>query len=295
MSASVLFDAPGPKARARHRIIAIVGAVLFALMMWWVIKTLADKGNFEASKWTPFLELDTWTQYLIPGLLGTLKAAAISMVLAGILGVVLGMGRLSTNKAIRWISTVFVEFFRAVPVLVMMIFAFSVVLTMNSIPPNQKSLIAVVFGLTLYNAAVVAELIRSGVFGLPKGQREAGLSIGLNESRTLRLILLPQAITAMLPALIGQMIVILKDSALGSIITYEELLRVYQNLPVVHDNVIPTMLVVAAIFILINYTLSVLVNSLERRLRSRGATTLKPGTMVGGPGAEPTVVPGAAS
>ena len=216
---TVLFDAPGPRALRRYRVIAGVGGALSLAVLAWVLLKLGEKGNLTGAKWSPFLESETWTEYIVPGLIGTLKAAAISIVLAGVLGLLLGMGRLSQLAPVRWVSSVVVEFFRAVPVLLMMLFTFALYATNNMFPPSQLSLAAVVTALTLYNGAVIAELVRAGVGGLPSGQREAGLSIGLTDSQTLRSILLPQALTAMLPALVGQLVVVLKDSALGYVIT----------------------------------------------------------------------------
>ena len=202
------------------------------------------------------------------------SAAAISIVLAGIFGLVFGMGRLSHVVAIRWVSGAVVEFFRAVPVLIMMIFAFGVYAQNQVFSSEVNPLAAVVTGLTLYNGAVVAELVRSGVFSLPKGQAEAGLSIGLTRGQTLRSIELPQALTAMLPALVGQLVVVVKDSALGSIITYGELLDWSKTLGSAYANTVPAYIVAAALFIVINYLLTALARYVERRLSSRGRTTL---------------------
>jgi glutamate transport system permease protein len=281
---TILFDAPGPKARRRHAVITVlVGVASLALGAWVLIK-LADKGNLTADKWSPFLRADTWTEYLIQGIVGTLKAAAISIALAGVLGLLLGMGRLSHNTALRWFSSIFVEFFRAVPVLLMMIFSFNLYAVYEVFPPEQLPLAGVVTGLTLYNGAVVAELLRAGVGSLPSGQREAGLSVGLTPVQTLRAILLPQALTAMLPAIVGQLVVVLKDSALGSIITYVELLYQGQTLGTARANTIPSFIVTAVIFIAINYTLTVLASRVERRLRRRGHTS---GVVPAAPGEAP--------
>ncbi len=178
-----------------------------------------------------------------------------------------------------------VEFFRAVPVLLMMLFTFALYSTNNVFPPSQLSLAAVVTALTLYNGAVIAELVRAGVGGLPAGQREAGLSVGLTEGQTLRAILLPQALTAMLPALVGQLVVVLKDSALGYVITYEELLNKANQIGTSQQNIVPAFLVVAVIFIVINYGLTKLAGLLERRLNRRGRTA--GGAAPGAPGQEP--------
>ncbi len=287
---TVLFDAPGPRALRRYRIIAGAGGALSLAVFAWVLVKLGEKGNLSGAKWSPFLQADTWSQYIVPGLIGTLKAAAISIVLAGALGLLLGVGRLSELAPIRWVSSVIVEFFRAVPVLLMMLFSFALYSTNNVFPPSQLSLAAVVTALTLYNGAVIAELVRAGVGGLPRGQREAGLSIGLTDSQTLRSILLPQALTAMLPALVGQLVVVLKDSALGYVITYEELLNKANQVGTSDQNIVPAFLVVAVLFIVINYGLTRLAVLLERRLNRRGRTS---GRAPAEPGALPVDLMGA--
>lgn len=288
MSDSVLFDAPGPAARARHRLLAVVGGLVVAAFLAFALVKLGQKGNLEAAKWTPFFTASMWVNYLIPGLINTIKAAAISVVLAGIFGVLFGIGRMSHLAPLRWVCTVVIELFRSIPVLVMMIAAFTYFSYNNTFQSDINPLAAVVTGLTLYNGSVIAELLRSGVGSLPSGQREAGLATGLTPGQTLRLIQLPQAITAMLPALVGQLVVVLKDTALGQIITYNELLNNYQRIGSNWSNIVPAMIVIAVIFILINYSLTVVAAWVERRLRRSGRSTLKPtggGTQLAAPGA----------
>jgi glutamate transport system permease protein len=274
MSASVLFDAPGPKARRLHAILTVVGVLVALLSLYVVVRKMGDASQLGKDLWTPFLSGEVWQQYLLPGLWGTLKAAAISMVLAGIFGLVFGLGRLSHLGPVRWVCGAVVEFFRAVPVLIMMIFTFGVYAQNQVFDSELNPLAAVVTGLTLYNGAVVAELVRSGVHSLPRGQSEAGLSIGLTPGQTLRSVQLPQALTAMLPALIGQLVVILKDSALGYQITYLELLNWSKTLGSAYANTVPAYIVAALLFIVINYALTVLASRVERRLSRRGRTTL---------------------
>ena len=189
------------------------------------------------------------------------------MVLSAVLGILLGMGRLSGFALLRVVCGVFVEFFRSVPVLMMMLFSYFVGLYAIGITGEALSLFGVVAGLTFYNSCVIAELIRSGVGSLPRGQREAGLAIGLTPTQTLTAILLPQAITAMLPSIISQLVVILKDSALGYIINYAELIRAGQNFSTNYGNLIPTLMVVGVMFIVINYLLTRLARFIERRLQ----------------------------
>jgi glutamate transport system permease protein len=287
----VLFDVPGPKARVRHRIVAVVGALAVLAVLALVIRGLAnpDNNQLTADKWTPFFTAEAWTAYLLPGLGRTVLAAAIAMVLSLVLGILLGVGRLSGNAIIRSACGVFVEFFRSVPVLMMMLFAFYFGLFILHISGAAVALFGVVAGLTFYNSSVIAELIRSGVNSLPRGQREAGLAIGLTGMQTLSTILLPQAITAMLPSLVSQLVVILKDTALGYIITYPELLRAGQNFATTSSNLIPTLIVVATIFILINYGLSRLARYLEARLRAARNVKTPPAD----PMLNPAMAPGA--
>jgi glutamate transport system permease protein len=264
---SVLFDAPGPKARLRYNVIAVVGGLLIAALLVLLSRALAAKDQFIEAKWAVFLEPATWTAYLLPGLRATLVAAFFSVILAVVFGILLGMGRLSQLAGVRWACGVFVEFFRAVPVLMMMLFAYYVFLFGFQISGDFLSLYGVIAGLTFYNSSVIAELIRSGVGALPTGQREAGLAIGLTPFQTLRTILLPQAITLMLPSIVSQLVVVFKDSALGFLILYPELIRSGQTLASSNGNIIPTFIVVAAIFIVINYLLTLLARFLERRLQ----------------------------
>lgn len=284
MSATAIFDAPGPRARRRHMILALAGVVIAAGGVYVVIRKMAAAEQLHADMWKPFLTTEVWKEYIVPGLIGTLKAALISIALAGAFGLLFGIGRLSTVGPIRWVSGLVVEFFRAVPVLIMMIFAFNLY-TINGVFQDELNpLFAVVTGLTLYNGSVVAELVRSGVYSLPKGQAEAGLSIGLTPGQTLRSIQLPQALTAMLPALIGQFVVVLKDSALGYAITYLELLNWSKTLGSAYANTVPAYIVAALLFIAINFSLTVVAGRVERRLSRRGRTTVHEATAIQQPG-----------
>ena len=266
--ASVLFDTPGPKARRRYAVIAVIGTLAILALLFLLVRALAAKGQFTTAKWSPFIDPVTWTSYLLPGLRATLVAAFFSIILAMICGILLGMGRLSQLRPVRVACGVFVEFFRAVPVLMMMLFAYYVFLFGVQVSGEILPLLGVIAGLTFYNSCVIAELIRSGVGSLPKGQREAALAIGLTPFAALRLVLLPQAITIMLPSIVSQLVVILKDSALGFLILYPELVRSGQTLAALKGNLIPTFIVVAAIFIIINYLLTRLARYLERRLQT---------------------------
>lgn len=278
---TVLFDLPGPKARRRYLALAVVGTLGIAGLVAGALWLL--RAEIAPARWAPFGNPVVWTAYVLPGLQATLFAAVISVATAGVLGILLGVGRLSHNRILAAVSGIFVEFFRAVPVLLMMIFAFYLFIFTRILTGSAASLAGVVVGLTLYNAAVIAELVRSGVHALPKGQTEAGLAVGLTRGQTLREVLLPQAIRAMLPALVSQLIVVLKDTALGYIIVFPELLQSAQRISANYGNVIVSYFVIAVIFVLINWGLASVAARAERWVANRQAGPVMTATRVAVP------------
>ncbi|OBG06221.1 amino acid ABC transporter permease [Mycolicibacter sinensis] len=286
-SSTVLFDAPGPRARARHRAVSVATVLAAASLGWLVYSRLSAKGQLTAEKWAPFLTADLWRTYVLPGVSGTLTAAAWSIGLALILGVGLGVGRLSGVRPLRWSCAVMVEFFRAIPVLIMMIFAYFVYGVLDVFPPQQLALAGVVTGLTLYNGAVIAEIVRAGVRALPAGQSEAAAALGMSWGRSMRLVLLPQAVTAMLPVLVSQLVVALKDTAIGYQITFVEMVRQGTVVGSQYSNYLPALLVIAALMITANLALSAGAIALERRLRRSRHNPLAAATI------EPEGTPGA--
>ncbi len=290
--ATVLFDAPGPRARRLYAIIGVIAIAVFLFLVYLVYRGFArpENNQFTAAKWLPFLDPVTWTAYFIPGILATLKAAGLAVVFAIVLGVLLGMGRLSGLTPLRAVCGIFVEFFRSVPVLVMMLFFYYFGQYALGIQGDAASFFGVVAGLTFYNASVIAELVRSGVGSLPKGQGEAGLAIGMTPTQTLVSILLPQAIALMLPSIISQLVVILKDTALGYIIAYSELIRSGQNLSSFKGNLIPTLIVVGVLFIIIHYALTRVARLLEHRLSTSARGPKQPPA---DPMLNPAMAPGA--
>lgn len=274
MSAQVLFDAPGPKGRRNMVIVNVVGALVVIGIAVLVLMRFGQTGQLEAERWTSMFSANAWTNFLIPGLRNTLIAAALSIVFSMIFGIVFGLGRLTTIAPLRWISGVVVEFFRAVPVLIMMVAFWLGFGYAQTFDPNMVPLVAVVLALTLYNGSVIAELVRSGVFGLPKGQREAAAAIGMTHAKSLRLVELPQALIAMLPSLVSQFVVILKDSALGSWVTYNELLFMSRLYGSGNGNMLQALIVAALIFILLNWLLTKLADYVAKRLSSRTAASV---------------------
>ena len=256
-----LYDTPGPRARRRILLGSVVGALVVAAVVAVVVQRLADTGQFRSVFWEPFTRSGV-QRILLRGLGATLRAAAVALVLAIILGLVLAVGRLSERWLVQQVSGAIVEFFRALPLVLLIFFAF---LGLPELGVEIGAFGALVIGLTLYNGSVLAEIFRAGINAVPRGQTEAAYSLGLRRGTVMRLILIPQAVRTMLPAIISQLVVLLKDSALGFIVAYPELLRsgrrIYTNI----GNVIPTAIVVAAIYIVINLALSQLATFLERR------------------------------
>jgi glutamate transport system permease protein len=266
---SLLYDAQGPRAKRRNVLFTGVFLVAVAAVVWWVYTSLDDKGQLEWALWKPFFSgTEAWSTYIWPGLENTLKAAALAMVIALPLGAVLGIARLSDHVWIRATASVVVEFFRSIPVLVLMIFGLALYAKYTNVSSDDRPLYAVVTGLVLYNAAVLAEIVRAGILALPQGQSEAAAAIGLRKNQIMRLILLPQSVTAMLPAIVSQLVVIVKDTALGgAVLTFPELLSSANTMIGFYGNTIASFTVVAVIFILVNFSLTSFASWLEGRLR----------------------------
>jgi glutamate transport system permease protein len=271
---SVLFDTPGPRAKRRNLLLSVVFTVLLALLLWWLWQKMDDKNQLEWNLWEPFTTGEAWTTYLLPGLGNTLKGAAIAMVIALPLGAVFGIARLSDHAWVRGAAGTVVEFFRSIPVLLLMLFANQFYVQYTDVSSEQRPLYAVVAGLVLYNASVLAEIVRAGILSLPKGQTEAAYAVGLRKGQTMSSILLPQAVTAMLPAIVSQLVVIVKDTALGGVMLgFTELLNSRSTLAANYANVVPSFIVVALIFIALNFTLTSFASWLEKRLRRSKKST----------------------
>lgn len=266
MSTSVLYDVPGPKAILRNRILAVLTVVVVAAIVGFLLYRFALSGQFSAQKWGIFTYATIWEQ--IFGALGkTLAAFGAAAVFSLVLGFVLAIGRLSDHRWVRVPVTAITEIFRAVPVLVMMMLLYY---GLPSIGIKMSPYWAVVIALVVYNGSVLAEALRAGVESLPRGQKEAGYAIGLRKSGVMRLILLPQAVRAMLPVIVAQLVVTMKDTALGFIITYPELLYLAKQLS---SNVqfgrplLQSAFVIGGIYIVMCMILSGIAKWLEIRMR----------------------------
>ena len=269
---SVLYDVPGPRAIARNRIIGAITILVVVAIVGFFLWRLYDTGQFSPEKWAAFTYTNVWVQIGL-ATLRTLAAFAVAAVGALILGFILAIGRMSEHAWVRWPFTAVVEVLRAIPVL---IFMFLLYYGFPVIGIRMDPYWAVVIALIAYNGSVLAEVIRAGVESLPRGQQEAGYAIGLRKAGVMRLILLPQAIRAMMPVIIAQLVVTLKDTALGFIITYPELLfyaRFIGSQAMLDSPIVPATIIVGAIYIGLCLILSLVANTVEKRLRRSAKST----------------------
>ncbi|MER5848823.1 amino acid ABC transporter permease [Streptomyces sp. NPDC002012] len=267
---SVLYDAQGPRAKQRNILYTVLFVLCAAAVVWWVYAGLAEKHQLDWIKWKPFFTSpQPWQTYIWPGLQNTLKAAFFALIIALPLGALFGIGRLSDHRWVRVPSGVVVEFFRAIPVLILMIIANAAYAEYTDISTDVRPLYAVVTGLVLYNFSVLAEIVRAGIHSLPQGQTDAAKAIGMRKGQTMVFVLLPQAVTAMLPAIVSQLVVIVKDTALGgAMMTFPELLASVRPMSANYGaNTIACFTIVALIYIIVNFALTSFASWLERRLR----------------------------
>lgn len=274
----VLTEELGPRGRRRVQITTWVSMALIVIFIVWVILRFQSRGEFAPELYEQFVDFDSeWPQFLIAGLGFTIQAAITAMVFATIVGFVMALGRLSQNRVVRWASRAYVEAFRAVPVLLFIIFAFLGLqaLGLAWITPFW----GLVIGLTAYNSAVLAEIFRAGVLSLDRGQTEAAVAIGLTYWKSMRLIILPQAVRRMTPAIVAQLATLTKDTSLGFVIGYFEIMRRAQVLgqrsP---NNLLQAFVVVGLIYFILIYILSRVARRLELRQRRRyGAGKMEAG------------------
>jgi glutamate transport system permease protein len=263
MSASVLFDAPGPRTVARHRIYSVISVVVLIAMVAYAIWALYDAGQLEYELWEPFVTPEYIEFILVDGLIETLKMAFFSIIFAVVFGLVFGVAKLSDHAWVRWPAWLVVEFFRAVPVLLLMVFAFFLLAIGNG---PLTSFWCVVIALTLYNGSVLAEVFRAGINAVPRGQAEAAYAIGMRKSQVMTSVLLPQAVKIMLPAIISQMVVALKDTSLGYYILAPGLTAVGKPIYLEFSNQVPTAIVITGIYVAVNLVLTWIATIVQKRL-----------------------------
>ncbi|MGD9798263.1 MAG: amino acid ABC transporter permease, partial [Acidimicrobiia bacterium] len=221
MSQSLLTDRLGPKGRRRTWIASAVAMALIAAGVVVAVRRFADNGQLEGEKWEPLTEWDV-LRFLLGGLGNTLRVAVLAMVAALAVGLVLALGRLAPSRVLRWAAGAYVEFFRSLPLLLLLLFC---VFGLRSRGVDISNYTALVLALSIYNAAILAEVFRAGILSIDRGQTEAAQAVGLSRGEVMRLVVLPQALRRMAPAIVNQLVTLLKDTSLGFFIQYEELLR----------------------------------------------------------------------
>ena len=286
---AVLFDVPGPRARRRYLLLTVLFAALLLAIVWWAVRKLSAEGVLSAQVFNDTFQ-NTNVAFLLEGFVANLKAAGLAIAGAIVFGAVFAIGRLSDHRVLRWPCAAVIEFFRAVPLLLLIIgiwFAFK---------DTIGTLASLVAALILYNGSVLAEVFRAGINAVPRGQSEAAYALGMRKSQVMPIVLMPQAVRFMLPAIVSQCVIVLKDTSLGYVILYGEAVRYARRVAqFVGDGALLTYITVALVFIVINYGLSKLAAYLERRLARRGqhSTDEAPAaaTATVGPGAGPGVGP----
>jgi glutamate transport system permease protein len=265
MTAPVLADALGPRGRRQARILSVVTLVAIVAGLVVAIRRLDAKGQFDADLWRPFTQ---WAvlKFLLTGLRNSVQAAAAAMTLALVIGGVMALGRLARTRLIRIPAALYVELFRALP-LYLLIFYCAFGLPQSGVDITLFQ--ALVLGLTLYNGAILGEVFRAGILSLDRGQSEAAFAVGMGYWQAMLLVVVPQALRRMIPAIISQLVTLFKDSSLGIVIAYEEFLRRAELTGVFFQNPLQSFLVAALVYITVNYSMSRLVRRLEVRQRRR--------------------------
>ena len=276
-TSTVLFDVPGPRARRRQRLGTVIGGLVVLALIGLAVWRLGANGQLQPERWAVLFDANTGVpQAFGTALVNTLKVAAVGMVAATVLGALLAVGRLSDHRWVRVPITLVIEFFRAVPLLILILFC---LLYLPVIGLRVGAFGALALGLTLYNMAVLAEIFRAGILSVDRGQREAAFAVGMRKSQVMTLVLLPQAVRRMLPVLIAQLVVLLKDSSLGFIVGYFELLRqarsIVEFFAFKFGDRYTFQIYVAAglIYIIVNVLLSSLARIVERRTRRNTKVT----------------------
>jgi glutamate transport system permease protein len=264
-TATFLGDELGPRGRRRVAIASVVSGLALAGLLVVGIQRVASKGQFSSRLWKP---LTQWSvlKFLLGGLQNTMKAALVAMVLAIVVGLVLALARLARNRPVRWVAGGYVEFFRAVPLLLLIFFCYFGLPKQDLHPSPFQALI---LGLTIYNGAVLGEIFRAGILSLDRGQTEAASAIGLTYWQSMRGVILPQAARRMSPAIVSQLITLLKDTALGFIIIYDDALRRAEQTGSFFGNRLQAIALIAVCYIVINLALSRFARWLEVRQQRR--------------------------
>lgn len=249
---TALYEAPGPRARRRIAIGTAASAVLLVLLAALVVRQFYVTGQLAPRYWSFLLEWPTW-RFLLQGFVGTVEVALMAGAIALVLGLALMLGRTSGIAPLAALCRVVTDFFRGVPSLLLIYFFFLVVPQYGIQMPSFWMLTLPV---ALAASGVLAEVFRAGVNAVPKGQVEAALSIGLSPAKTMRKIVLPQAVRYVIPSLIAQLVVVVKDTTVAYVVSYPDLMQNARVLITNYDALLSMYLVVAVIYVLINFAIN---------------------------------------
>ena len=254
-----LYDEPGPKAKRQIFFWTIVSLFPIAFLLYRMIIRFQENGQLAPQYWSFFLKYTTW-RFIGQGLLGTLEAALTAGAIAFVIGFLLMRGRISRSGILRKISAALIEFTRGVPTLLFIYFFFLVVPQTGLKLP---SLLRIALPVAISAVGVVAEVFRSGVNAVPKGQIEAALSLGMRDRHVFYKVIFPQAFRYVIPSLISEIVIVVKDTTFAYVINFPDLMQNAKVLISNYDAMLPVYLVVSVIYILINF----LINQLARAVR----------------------------
>lgn len=254
MSANVsmrdaLYEAPGPKTLQRVRIGTAISIVALIALIAFVIRQFYINDQLNPKYWSFFARWTTW-RFLLKGLMGTVKVALTAGIIAMILGLLLMLGRISPNKPLSVACHVITDLFRSLPSL-LLIYFFFLVIPKYGIRMPAFWMITLPVGLAA--SGVLAEVFRAGVNAVPKGQVEAAMSLGMTHGKITRKIVLPQALKIVIPSLVSQLVVVVKDTTVAYVVSYPDLMQNARVLISNYDALVSMYFVVAIIYIAINY------------------------------------------
>lgn len=245
---SVLYEQPGPKAKRRIRVATILSLLVFVVLLMLVVVRFAQAGQLSARYWSFFLKATTW-KFLGQGLLGTLKVAMIAGLVTFAMGFVLMILRLGGGRIIRTLAVTLIEFSRGTPTLLFVYFFFLFAPQFGiKLPAFWKITLPV----AISAAGVVAEVLRSGVNAVAKGQIEAAYSLGMQRSHVFLKIVWPQALRFVIPSLIAEIVIVLKDTTFAYVVNYADMMQNARVLISNYDAMLSVYLVVALIYVVIN-------------------------------------------
>jgi glutamate transport system permease protein len=271
---SVLYDELGPRGRRRVRLASAIAFVALFVVVVLALRQLDRRGQLEASRWRTLGD-PALLRFLANGLWLNVKAAVVAMALALTLGTLLALARLSRVRVVRWSAGAFVELFRGLPQLLLILGA---ALLLPKYGYQLPVFVYLVVGLTLYQGSVLAEVFRAGILSLDRGQSEAAYAVGLTYRQAMTYVVVPQAVRRMLPSIVSQLVTLFKDTSLGYVIGYFELLRRGKVATAQFSNsLLQIYLLVALVFIAVNLLLSRAARRLERRQQRRYGGTAAPG------------------